>query len=56
MQKGGKEYKIKDKIVYAKKGNIKMNFHDKKVKRLISILIIVIIVAMVGTMILPSLM
>lgn len=35
---------------------MKMNFHDKKIKRLISILIILIIVAMLGTMILPSLM
>ena len=32
-----------------------MNFHDKRVKRLISILIIVIIAAMLGTAILPSL-
>gem|GEM_PF-6713975 len=30
-----------------------MNFHDKKVKKLISILIIVLIAAMVGTAVLP---
>jgi len=32
---------------------MKMNFHDKKVKKLISILIIVLIAAMVGTAVLP---
>ena len=30
-----------------------MNFHDKRVKKLISILIILLIAAMVGTAVLP---
>lgn len=32
-----------------------MNFYDKKVRRIISIIIILIIVAMVGTAVLPYL-
>ena len=33
----------------------KMNFYDKKVRRLVSIIILVVIVAMVATMVIPYL-
>ena len=32
-----------------------MNFYDKKVRRLISVIILVVILAMVATMVIPSL-
>ena len=33
-----------------------MNFHDKKTRRIISIVVLVVIVAMVATMIIPYMM
>ena len=33
----------------------KMNFYDKKVRRLVSIIILVVIVAMIATMVIPYL-
>lgn len=35
---------------------IKMNFYDKKIRRIVSIIIILIIVAMIATMVIPYLM
>ena len=34
---------------------MKMNFYDKKVRRLISVIILVVILAMVATMVIPYL-
>ena len=48
-----KEYKIKGKSDRRKDG--RMNFYDKKTRRLISIIIVVVILAMVATMIIPYL-
>ena len=39
-----------------KKGQRFMNFYDKKVRRIISIIIMVVIVAMLATMVIPYLM
>ena len=36
-------------------GRKKMNFYDKKVRRLVSIIILIVIVAMVATMVIPYL-
>ncbi len=39
-----------------KEGQSFMNFYDKKVRRIISIIIMVVIVAMIATMVIPYLM
>ena len=39
-----------------KEGQRLMNFYDKKVRRIISIIIMVVIVAMLATMVIPYLM
>ena len=60
MQKRCKKYRIKpiqNPMEEIQKGvNEQMNFYDKKVKKIVSIVILVIIFAMVATMIIPYLM
>ena len=43
-------------IKQAAKEAIKMNFNDKKTRRIVSIIVIVVVVAMVATTIIPALM
>lgn len=53
MQKTYKKYKIK---IIAKKKVWDMNFNDKRVRRIIAVVIMVIIAAMVATTIIPAMM
>lgn len=53
MQKTGKKYKIMD-IVIKKVWD--MNFNDKRVRRIVAVVIMVIIAAMVATTIIPAMM
>lgn len=53
LQKTGKKYKIMD-IVIKKVWD--MNFNDKRVRRIVAVVIMVIIAAMVATTIIPAMM
>ena len=41
------------KSVFPKRGEFKMNFYNKKVRKMISVVVILIVVAMIATAIIP---
>lgn len=52
MQKGNKKYKI----WCIEKRDRKMDFNNKKVRKIVAIVIMVVIVAMIATTIIPAMM
>ena len=54
LQKKHKKYRIQKILMNNKEGR-KMNFNDKKTKRMIAIVTMVVIVAMIATSIIPYL-